>query len=60
MSPQPSLDRFKTLQALYVEDDPVIRESIGASLGYFFETVITAASYDEDTHLVTSFVIPVV
>ncbi|WP_415406854.1 response regulator transcription factor [Sulfurovum sp. CS9] len=42
-----SLDRFKTLQALYVEDDTVIRESIGASLGYYFNNVITAAFYDE-------------
>ena len=47
MNSQPSLDRLKTLQALYVEDDPVIRENIGASLGYYFDNVITAASYDE-------------
>lgn len=47
MNLQPSLDHFKTLQALYVEDDPVIRENIGASLGYYFDNVITAASYDE-------------
>ena len=47
MNSELSLDRFKTLQALYVEDDAVIRENIGASLGYYFDNVITAASYDE-------------
>ena len=47
MNSQPSLDYFKTLQALYVEDDAVIRENIGASLGYYFDNVLTAASYDE-------------
>ncbi len=47
MNSQPSLDHFKTLQALYVEDDAVIRENVGASLGYYFDNVITAASYDE-------------
>jgi DNA-binding response OmpR family regulator len=47
MNAQPSLDHFKTLQALYVEDDAVIRESVGASLGYYFDNVITTASYDE-------------
>ena len=47
MNLQPSLDHFKTLQALYVEDDTVIRENVGASLGYYFDNVFTAASYDE-------------
>ena len=47
MNSKQSLNRFKTLQALYVEDDAVIRESIGFSLGYYFGEVITAASYDE-------------
>ncbi len=47
MNSQPSLDYFKTLQALYVEDDTVIRENVGASLGYYFDNVLTAASYDE-------------
>ncbi len=47
MNSKLSLDHFKTLQALYVEDDTVIRENVGASLGYYFDNVITAASYDE-------------
>lgn len=47
MNSQPSLDHFKTLQALYVEDDTVIRENVGISLGYYFDKVLTAASYDE-------------
>ena len=47
MNSKLSLNRFKTLQALYVEDDAVIRESLGASLGYFFDTVFTASSYNE-------------
>lgn len=47
MNSKQSLNRFKMLQILYVEDDLVIRESIGASLGYYFDTVFTAASYDE-------------
>ena len=47
MNSQPSLDHFKALQALYVEDDIVIRENVGASLGYYFDNVLTAASYDE-------------
>jgi DNA-binding response OmpR family regulator len=47
MNSQSSLDRLQTLQVLYVEDDAVIRESIGASLGYYFDKVLTAASYEE-------------
>ena len=47
MNLHPSLDRLKTLQALYVEDDTVLRENIGSSLGYYFDNVLTAASYDE-------------
>ena len=47
MNLESSLDKLKPLQALYVEDDKVLRESIGASLGYYFDNVITAASYDE-------------
>ena len=47
MNSKLSLDHFKTLQALYVEDDTVIRENVGASLGYYFDNVLTAASYDE-------------
>ena len=47
MNAQPSLDRLQTLQALYVEDDAVIRESVGASLEHYFGKVFTAASYDE-------------
>ena len=51
MNSELSLDRFKRLQALYVEDDAVIRKSIGASLGYYFDNVITAASYDEAVNI---------
>lgn len=47
MNSKLSLDHFKALQALYVEDDTVIRDNVGASLGYYFNNVITAASYDE-------------
>ena len=47
MNMQSSLGQFKILHALYVEDDTVIRESIAASLGYFFSKVSTASSYDE-------------
>ena len=47
MNLESSLDKLKPLQALYVEDDKVLRENIGASLGYYFDNVITAASYDE-------------
>ena len=47
MNMQSSLGQLKILQALYVEDDTVTRESIAASLGYFFAKVSTAASYDE-------------
>ena len=47
MNSKPSLEHFKTLQALYVEDDTVIRENVGASLGYYFDNVLTASSYDE-------------
>ena len=42
MNSKRSLDRYKTLQVLYVEDDAVIRESVGTSLGYFFDMVFTA------------------
>ena len=42
MNSQPSLYHYKVLQALYVEDDAVIRESVGTSLGYFFDMVFTA------------------
>jgi DNA-binding response OmpR family regulator len=42
-----SLNHFKTLQALYIEDDPIIRENIGLTIGYFFKKVLTASSYDE-------------
>jgi DNA-binding response OmpR family regulator len=47
MNSQSSLDHYKTLQALYVEDDAVIRESVGASLEHYFGKVLTAASYEE-------------
>lgn len=47
MNKNASLDHFKTLHAMYVEDDAVIRESVAASLEYFFSKVSTAASYDE-------------
>lgn len=47
MNPKSSLDRLKTLQALYVEDDAVIRKSVGDSLRYYFDKVTTASSYDE-------------
>jgi len=47
MNIESSLDKFKTLHILYIEDDAVIRKTIASSLGYFFAKVSTAASYDE-------------
>ena len=47
MNPKLSLNCFKSLHVLYVEDDPVVRENIGAVLGYFFDNTFIVASYDE-------------
>lgn len=47
MNSQTSFDHFNRLHVLYVEDDALIRENVGASLEYYFDTVNTVASYAE-------------